>query len=42
MDVRALYKFQSGLYVVSAKAGDEVGACIINTGLQLTSEPLKV
>lgn len=42
MDVRALHKFQSGLYVVSAKAGDEVGACIINTGLQLTSEPLQV
>lgn len=42
MDPRALYKFQSGLYVVSAKAGEDVGACIINTGLQLTSEPLQV
>lgn len=42
MDVTALYKFQSGLYVVSAQAGDDTGACIINTGLQLTSEPLQV
>ena len=42
MDATALYKFQSGLYVVSAKAGDDVGACIINTGLQLTSNPLQV
>ncbi len=42
MDVTALYKFQSGLYVVSAQAGEDVGACIINTGLQLTSEPLQV
>jgi len=42
MDATALYKFQSGLYVVSAQAGEEVGACIINTGLQLTSEPLQV
>ena len=42
MDPRALYKFQSGLYVVSAKAGEDVGACIINTGLQLTSQPLQV
>lgn len=42
MDPRALYKFQSGLSVVSAKAGEDVGACIINTGLQLTSEPLQV
>ena len=42
MDVTALYKFQSGLYVVSAKDGEDVGACIINTGLQLTSTPLQV
>ena len=42
MDATALFKFQSGLYVVSAQAKDEVGACIINTGLQLTSEPLQV
>ena len=42
MDPRALYKFQSGLYVVSAQAGEDVGACIINTGLQLTREPLQV
>ena len=42
MDVRAMYKFQSGLYVVSAQAGEDVGACIINTGLQLTSDPLQV
>lgn len=42
MDVTALYKFQSGLYVVSAQAGEEVGACVINTGLQLTSTPLQV
>lgn len=42
MDKTALYKFQSGLYVVSAQAGDDVGACIVNTGLQLTSTPLQV
>lgn len=42
MDATALYKFQSGLYVVSAQDGEDVGACIINTGLQLTSSPLQV
>lgn len=42
MDATALFKFQSGLYVVSAQAGDDVGACIINTGLQVTSNPLQV
>lgn len=42
MDPRAMHKFQSGLSVVSAKAGEDVGACIINTGLQLTSDPLQI
>jgi ferric-chelate reductase [NAD(P)H] len=42
MDATALYKFPSGLYVVSAKAGEDVGACIINTGLQVTAQPLQV
>ncbi|WP_058270588.1 flavin reductase family protein [Olsenella massiliensis] len=41
-DERALFKFTSGLYVVSAADGDEVGACIINTGLQVTSKPFQV
>ena len=35
MDTKAMFKFSSGLYVVSAKDGDDYGACIINTGLQL-------
>lgn len=42
MDVNALYKFSSGLYVVSAATEDDYGACVINTGLQLTSEPLQL
>ena len=42
MDKSALYKFSSGLYVVSATAGDERAGCVINTGLQLTSDPLQV
>jgi Conserved protein/domain typically associated with flavoprotein oxygenases, DIM6/NTAB family len=42
MDTTALFRFTSGLYVVSSDADGEVGACIINTGLQLTSNPLQV
>jgi len=42
MDATALFRFTSGLYVVSSDADGEVGACIINTGLQLTSNPLQV
>ena len=39
MDPKALFKFSSGLYVVAASHGDDVGACLINTGMQLTAEP---
>ena len=42
MDASALFRFSSGLYVVSATAGERAGACIVNTGLQVTSEPLQV
>ena len=42
MDVSALYKFSSGLYVVSADDGERPGACIVNTGLQVTSKPYQV
>jgi flavin reductase (DIM6/NTAB) family NADH-FMN oxidoreductase RutF len=42
MDAKALYKFSSGLYVVSAATQDDWGACLVNTGLQLTSDPLQV
>ena len=39
MDASALFKFSSGLYVVSADpgAGERAAACLVNTGLQVTS-----
>lgn len=42
MNKRALYAFQSGLYVVSATVAGERAGCVINTGLQLTGDPLQV
>ena len=42
MDKTAMYKFSSGLYVVSAQSETEKGGCVINTGLQLTSDPLQI
>ena len=42
MDKSALFTFTSGLYVVSADDGERVGACMVNTGLQVTSDPLQV
>lgn len=42
MDPKALFKFSYGLYIVSATDGERTGACLINTGLQVTSNPLQV
>lgn len=42
MDVTALYRFSSGLYVVSADDGGRAGACLVNTGMQVTATPLQV
>ena len=42
MDASALFKFSSGLYVVSANDGEQAAACLVNTGLQVTSSPLQV
>ncbi|MCI6844809.1 MAG: flavin reductase [Coriobacteriaceae bacterium] len=42
MDAKALFSFSYGLYVVSANDGKGVGACLINTALQVTSDPMQV
>ncbi len=41
LDSKALHKFSYGLFVLSAKGGKENG-CIINTAMQVTSNPLKI
>lgn len=42
MDATALFKFSSGLYVVSARDASHAAGCLVNTGLQVTAEPLQV
>ncbi|MBM6774730.1 flavin reductase family protein [Olsenella profusa] len=42
MDATALFKFSSGLYVVSAADGERRAGCLVNTGLQVTAAPLQV
>ncbi len=42
MDTKAFRAFSSGLYVVSAHFEGDVSACVINTGMQLTSDPYQV
>ncbi|MGF6376415.1 flavin reductase (DIM6/NTAB) family NADH-FMN oxidoreductase RutF [Clostridiales Family XIII bacterium PM5-7] len=38
----AMRKFSYGLFVLSAKAGDKDGGCIINTAMQVTTNPVQV
>ena len=44
MDKKALYKFSYGLFVLTAedKDNNRANGCIINTAIQLTSEPLTI
>ena len=42
MDARAMFSFSYGHYVVSANDGENVCACLINTALQVTGDPLQV
>lgn len=42
MDKSAMHTFSYGIYIVSAKSDDGVGACIVNTGVQVTGDPLQV
>ena len=42
MDLTALFKMTYGLYVVSAEADGQKAGCIINTAMQVTSEPNRI
>ena len=39
MDNKAMYKLSYGLFVCTAKRGDKINGCIINTAMQIASEP---
>ena len=42
MDTNALFKIGYGLYVLTAKEGDKDNGCIVNTVMQLTSNPCMI
>ena len=42
MNPKALYHITCGLYMLSSKYGDKTGGCIINTVMQVTSQPLRI
>ena len=39
MNTKAMYKLSYGLFVCTAKRGDKLNGCIINTAMQIASEP---
>ena len=42
MDKKAMYKLSYGLFVLTAKNGEKDNGCIINTVMQVTSDPCQV
>ena len=42
MDAKVMQKLSYGLFVLTAKDGDKDNGCIINTAIQVTSEPNRI
>lgn len=42
MDQKAMFQLTYGLFVLSAKEGGKQNGCIINTAMQVTSDPLRI
>ena len=42
MDTKVMQKLSYGLFVLTAKDGDKDNGCIINTAVQVTSEPNRI
>jgi len=42
MNTKAMYKLSYGLFVCTAKQGDKMNGCIINTAIQVASEPNRI
>ncbi len=42
MDTKAMYKLSYGLFVCTAVTGDRTNGCIINTAIQVASEPNRI
>lgn len=41
MDIKALYKISYGLYIVSVAYEGKLNGCVVNTVMQITSQPAK-
>ncbi|SFN73116.1 Flavin reductase like domain-containing protein [Pseudobutyrivibrio sp. JW11] len=39
MNTKAMYKLSYGLFVCTAVQGDKINGCIVNTAIQVASEP---
>ena len=41
-DPKAMYALSYGLFVLTARQGDKDNGCIINTGMQVTTDPNRI
>lgn len=42
MDNKAMYRLSYGLFILTAKEGDKDNGCIINTAIQVTTDPNRI
>ena len=42
MDSKALYNLSYGVFVLGARNGEKINACITNTCIQVASEPVRI
>lgn len=42
MDKQAMYRLTYGLFILTAKEGDKDNGCIVNTAIQVTTEPNRI
>ena len=42
MDKKAMFKLTYGLFVLTAREGEKDNGCIINTAVQVTTEPNRI
>ena len=42
MDQKALFNLSYGVFVLGVKDGEKLNACITNTGMQVTTNPMQI
>ena len=42
MDTKALYNLSYGVFILGAKAGNRINACVTNTCMQVANDPVRI